>query len=139
MADKKAPKKTTRTKKCTAAVREGRKAKARQFWDAAEILDTLVADQEDDLVDAYITLCVHAGIAAADVVCCARTGNHAQGQDHEEAIALLTSVDKTLAGDLETLLKMKTRSGYSDRRSPRSERARAKRAARRLVDASESA
>ena len=86
-----------KTTKCPEAVRAGRVVKARQFWDAAEILDTLMSDRDDDLVDAYITLCVHAGIAAADGICCARLGQHAQGRDHTDAVAFLESVDRDCA------------------------------------------
>ena len=68
---------------------------------------------EDDLLDALVTLCVHAGIAAADVICCARLGEHATGQNHAEAVELLGRVDKTSARDLSKLLGMKTRAGYS--------------------------
>jgi len=49
-----------------AAIREGRMAKAKQFVDAAETVEAL-ADDPNDVADAYVTLCVHAGIAAADV------------------------------------------------------------------------
>lgn len=120
-------------------MRAGRRNKARQFWDAADILDTLVSDSDEDLVDAHITMCVHAGIAAADVVCCARLGVHAHGRDHNEAIALLASVDKAASRHLATLLGLKTRSGYSALKSSRADRTRAKRAARSLLDAAERA
>jgi len=30
-----------------------------------------LADEHEDVADAYVTLCVHAGIAASDVICCA--------------------------------------------------------------------
>jgi len=33
-----------------------------------------LADDANDVADAYVTLCVHAGIAAADVICCTRFG-----------------------------------------------------------------
>lgn len=70
------------TKRCTEADRRGRPAKARQFLEA-------LAD-EDDLLDALVTLCAHAGIAGADVVCCARLGEHATGQNRtDEAVELL--------------------------------------------------
>jgi hypothetical protein len=59
-------------------------AKARQFSDAATLISELASD-DSNLGDAYITLCVHAGIAAADVVCCSRLGVHASGQDHAAA------------------------------------------------------
>lgn len=64
--------------RCTEAMRRGRLQKGRQFLEAASMIG-LLAD-ESDLIDAHITLCVHAGIAAADVICCARLGIHASGQ-----------------------------------------------------------
>lgn len=54
----------SRTTQCTAATREGRMAKAMQFLDAAETVEAL-ADDSNDVADAFVTLCVHAGIAAA--------------------------------------------------------------------------
>lgn len=126
-----------KTKPCSATTRRGRLNKAKQFWDAAGILDDLVSDEEEDLVDAYITLCIHAGIAAADVICCARLGKHAQGQSHEEAIALLDSVDPAAARHLATLLRMKTRIGYGDMPGTTADRTKAKRAAGALITAAE--
>ena len=67
-------------------------AKARQFSDAATLISELASD-DSNLGDAYITLCVHAGIAAADVICCARLGVHASGQDHAAAATLLDKAD----------------------------------------------
>lgn len=119
--------------RCTAGTRAGRLAKAEQFLEAASIVEAIV--DEDDLIDAYITLCVHAGIAAADVVCCARLGEHASGQSHEEAKGLLARADKKLADHLGTLLGMKTFAGYSSQRSSKTSRTRAKRAADALVQA----
>ena len=55
------------------------------------MIETLVDD--GDLADAYVTLCVHAGIAAADVICCTALGKHATGDDHNHAVALLRQVD----------------------------------------------
>jgi hypothetical protein len=80
---------------------------------------------------------VHAGIAAADVICCTRLGVHARGQDHNEAISLLASVDKAASRHLATLLSLKTRSGYGALKSSYSDRTRAQRAAHALVDAAE--
>lgn len=60
------------TKRCTPAIRVGRLAKARQFLLAADTIAAVVNDSE--VADAYVTLCVHAGIAAADVLCCAKFG-----------------------------------------------------------------
>ena len=58
-----------RTVRCTPATRQGRLRKARQFAGAAEVV-TGLADDAGDVADAYVTLLVHAGIAAADVLCC---------------------------------------------------------------------
>lgn len=123
-----------RTKKCNEAMRAGRLAKAREFWAAAEDLAHL-DDNEAARTDACITLCVHAGVAAADVICCARLGKHSTGRSHEEAIALLTSVDKGASKPLAVLLGMKTRSGYSNLASSTADRKRAQRAAGTLVEA----
>lgn len=86
-----------RTVRCAPATRQGRLRKARQFADAAEVVADL-ADDADDVADAYVTLLVHAGIAAADVLCCARLGEHAMGDNHNDAVALLTaSLPRTCA------------------------------------------
>jgi hypothetical protein len=53
-------------KRCTEEIRAGRMAKTNQFYLAAETIVTTIEDQ--DIADAYVTLCVHAGIAAADVI-----------------------------------------------------------------------
>lgn len=97
-----------RTRPCPPNVREGRLRKANQFFAVA----TDMADQARDVTDAYVTLLVHAGIAAADVICCARLGEYAQGANHNDAIALLKTADSDSARHLETLLRMKTRAGY---------------------------
>lgn len=121
---------------CSSQTRAGRLEKARQFRDAAEIIDAL-ADEAEDLGDAYVTMCVHGGIAAADVICCARLGEHAQGQDHAAAIRLLASADKASSRHLQALLAMKTKSGYSALKSSKSERVRAGRALRALLETAE--
>lgn len=100
-----------RNKPCTPQVREGRLAKANQFAAVATDVADLAAEARE-VADAYVTLLVHAGIAAADVICCARLGEYAQGSNRNEAIALLKTADPDSARHLETLLKMKTRVGY---------------------------
>ena len=63
-----------KTVPCAKAVRAGRLRKAEQFLTvAAETLD--LAGEQHDVGDAYATLCVTAGIAAADVICCALLGS----------------------------------------------------------------
>jgi hypothetical protein len=120
----------TRTRKSTPAIRQGRLDKAKQFAEAAELMEG-----EPGLKDAYVSNCVLAGIAAADVICCARLGEHAVGENHQEAIALLERADRSLAKDLSVLLKMKTSAAYSDVPSNVKAHARAGRAMKRLVDA----
>lgn len=126
----------SRTVECTPATRAGRRAKARQFLDAAEAIQEL-ADDAGDVADAYVTLLVHAGIAAADVICCAEFGVHAQGENHNEAINLLAKASRDHANDLRTLLSVKTKAGYSSTTVNLTERTRATRAAERLVEAAE--
>jgi hypothetical protein len=93
-----------KTHRCTDDARRGRLNKATQFLEAADIIATLTED-EAELIDAYITLCVHAGIAA---------------------------------NDLNKLLGMTTKSGYSATPSPVRDRRAAGRAAERLVAAAKS-
>ncbi|MGB3676699.1 MAG: hypothetical protein WA988_19890 [Candidatus Nanopelagicales bacterium] len=82
-----------------------------------------------------MTLCVHAGIAAADVICCAALGEHSLGQNHTDAVTLLkqASREPALARSLSMLLGVKTKAGYtSDMTSPEV-RKQAARAAERLI------
>lgn len=125
-----------RTRSCDAATRAGRLAKARQFMDAADLIETL-ADEAADVADAYVTLCVHAGIAAADVICCARLGRHARGDDHASAVEMLERANPDVAKHLRTLLSMKTKAGYTAIPVSGAEHTRAGRAARALVAAAE--
>lgn len=98
-------------KPCDDAFRAGRVVKARGFMAAAEILETFL-DDEGEIGEEYVTLCVHAGIAASDVICCARLGEYPRGENHREAIATLARADQHAANHLEALLSMKTRAGY---------------------------
>ena len=124
-----------RTRACDDAVTAGRLRKAEQFFEAAETVREF-ADDELDVADAYVTLCVHAGIAAADVICCVSLGTHALGESHSEALALLESVrpdGSDLAKSLRALLGMKTRAGYGAESIAAQDRKRAQRQAERLV------
>ena len=85
---------------------------AEQFANAAELIDEL-AGGDQNLCDAFVTLCVHAGIAAADVICCAKLGRHATGESHDKAKRLVGLVDPGAGQALGTLLGMKTKAGYS--------------------------
>lgn len=52
---------TARLKDCDEAIASGRLRKAVQFLDVAEMVRDL-ADDESDVGDALVTLCVHAGM-----------------------------------------------------------------------------
>jgi len=91
-------------------------------------------DENQEIADVYVTLCVHAGIAAADVICCTALGMRARGESHAEAVSLLASVDVGASGHLSTLLAMKTRAGYSAVPATAVQRRKAERAARSLLE-----
>jgi hypothetical protein len=97
-----------KTRPCDATTTRGRLKKAEEFYAAAEAVS--------DKPNAFVTMCVHAGIAAADVVCCAALAEHAQGDSHVEAVQLLQRVrpdGPELGRQLDLLLGVKTRAGYS--------------------------
>ena len=126
-----------RTRKCTDTTTSGRLRKAVQFMDQAENVRDL-ADDGADVGDTFVSLCVLAGIAAADVLCCVSLGEHAQGENHNDAVQLLRRVQPSgedLAKSLSTLLTIKTKAAYSDRAVSAEDRKRAERSAARLVEA----
>ena len=107
--------------------------KANQFLAAAEMIASSIEDT--DLADAFVTLCVHAGIAASDVICCTKLNEHSISGNHNSAIALLARVDKGNAIHLKTLLDMKGHAGYSDISVTSEYQESAKLAAQTLVNA----
>jgi hypothetical protein len=128
---------TPKLRKADAATIAGRLHKAEQFMDGADTIRDL-ADDERDIGDAYVTLCIHAGIAAADVICSIALGEHAQGDDHNGAVNHLSKVrpdGRSLSDSLRALLMMKTRAGYSHEHVGSSDRKRAGRAAAKLLAA----
>jgi hypothetical protein len=130
----------TRLRNCDEAAARGRLVKAEQFLDAAATLRDL-ADDEAAVGDALVTLCVLAGIAASDVICCKALGHFVQGEDHLQAITELSKVapgGKRLGEDLRVLLQMKTRAGYGAPSVTADQRKRAWRRAENLVEAARS-
>jgi hypothetical protein len=120
---------------CTSATRRGRMRKAEQFFLAAETIAEILGQHDDsDISDAYVTLCVHAGVAVSDVACCKRLGVHSKGQDHAAAIGLLSQVDRKAGEQLGVLLDMKEKAGYSARPVSGTDRKKAVRAATALVE-----
>jgi len=119
---------TRRIKDCTDAIRIGRLNKANEFHKAAVLL-------EDDSPNASIDLLVDAGIAAADVICCARLGVHATGENHNEASLLLKQAEAGMEKHLRTLLNLKTKVAYTHQPATTDEHKKASRAAEALVEA----
>jgi hypothetical protein len=128
---------TTRLRECDERISAGRLRKARQFLDAARTIREF-ADDEAEVGDAFVTLCIHAGIAAADTICCEALGHHAQGDDHNQATSELSKVrpdGETLSSHLRALLQMKPRAEYGPIPVSAEQRKRAWRRAEKLVDA----
>jgi hypothetical protein len=96
----------------------------RRFLDAAHPAWEFAA--EDDIADAYITLCMHAGIAVTDVICCARLEEHSQTENHNEAAARLGKADRDSVKHLRTLSGLMTKAGYSHTPATRAECRRAR-------------
>jgi hypothetical protein len=118
-------------------VLDGRTTKMAQFVEAAEIILALADD--DELRDAVVTLAVHAGIAASDVICLRRLGYYWQSGNHHEAIEHLRRADVGAAGHLATLLSLKTRAGYGHDAMSSSNVVRSVRAMQRLATAASAA
>lgn len=117
---------------CPPEVRRGRKKKAVDFLNSAQALDIVIGIA--DGTESCIQLCILAGIAAADVICCAKLGHYSQSEDHNSAVALLRSADQPSVKHLAALLNMKTRSGYTHKEALANDRKRAIRAATALVE-----
>jgi hypothetical protein len=116
-----------RTTPAGPGVRAGRLAKAEQFAGAARDV-LLLADEASDVADAFVTLAVHSGIAAADAICCARLGEYSRSERHQDAIGVLARADAAGARHLRVLLGMKTAAGYSSSPVTAENRIRAERA-----------
>lgn len=119
-------------KQCPAEVRNGRKKKAGDFLTSAQSLGIIV--DTPDGTDSFVQLCILAGIAAADVICCAKLGHHHQGDNHGSAVSLLRAADEPSAKHLSLLLGMKSRTGYTHKGALADDRKRAEHAATALVE-----
>lgn len=123
-----------RERPCTAATVEGRLARAVEFFESAED----GRREHPERANAWVTLYILAGIAAADVICCRALGRHAQVDNHVQAVALLRSVQPDgpeLSLALGVLLGMKTKAGYGERAVSTEDVTRAPRRSKQLVDA----
>jgi hypothetical protein len=111
----------------------GRLHKAEQFFEVAQLIRN-----DGEYADTFVSLCVLAGIAAADVLCCHALGKHAQGQSHPEAVQLLDQVKpdgKTLGHSLQVLVNFKSQAEYSSEPMSGDKRKRAQHAAEKLLQA----
>lgn len=119
---------TGRSRKCSASIQAGRLNKATEFHDAAVLI-------EDAAPNASVDLLIDAGIAAADVICCARLGVYATGESHSAAVALLAKAEPGVAKHLRTLLGLKSKVAYTHQPVTAGDRTKASRAASHLVEA----
>jgi hypothetical protein len=76
---------------------------ARQFLEAAELLDA---------PDVVATCAIHAAIAAADAITCHALGERSSDGNHVSAVDLLRQVDAKLSASLKRALDRKTQAGY---------------------------
>jgi uncharacterized protein (DUF849 family) len=88
---------------CTTQQARQRLVDARQFLEAAKLLDA---------PDAVATNAIHAAIAAADAITCHALGERSNDGNHASAVDLLRRVDARLATALKRALDRKTQAGY---------------------------
>lgn len=130
------PRQTGRTQTCDRSQARTRLSQARAFLEVAELVGT----EQDEIAtpDVASALAVLAGIAACDAACCATLGRRSRGQDHRQALELLTQVapnGQTMARDLGRLLSLKDSAHYGLLHVSRLRAEAALRQAGRLVDA----
>lgn len=103
----------TRTQNCTRGDALNRLAQAQKYFKIAE--DVLADDSSNVNPGVATSNAVLSGIAASDAACCAKLGQHAHGQSHDEAAPLLATVSPggpDMAKNLVRLLNRKTDSNY---------------------------
>jgi hypothetical protein len=104
---------TPRTQTCGRTEARTRLEQADAFVVAAElVLEDTTAEANSGVAAA---LAILAGIAASDAACCARLRRRTRGQAHEEAVALLETVEPggtEMAKDLKRLLQKKDSASY---------------------------
>lgn len=104
---------TPRTQTCGRPEGQTRLEQAEAFVLAAE----LVLEDTSAVANSGVAaaLAILAGIAASDAACCARLRKRARGQAHDEAVALLETVEPggvEMAKDLKRLLQKKDSASY---------------------------
>jgi len=132
------PRASSRTTTCTPEQARNRRQQARAFIDIAQTILQEPATEADAHVAAANA--VLAAIAAADAICGLRLGCYSRGQDHNQAAALLETVDlpdTTLATKLRRVLASKDNVHYSPRLISKSDAQGIVRQASALVEAAE--
>lgn len=101
----------SRTQPCDAIHARKRLEDARKFLEVAEMVD-----DEPIMISAGVSaaIAVLAGIAASDAACCAVLGYRPRGDDHREAVSVLTRVSGSsdAARSLSRLLAIKNDAQY---------------------------
>jgi hypothetical protein len=113
---------------CDARQVRQRLVDARQFLEAAELLDA---------PDVVATNAIHAAIAAADAITCYALGERSSDGNHAAAVDLLRRVDSRLATMLKRALDRKTQAGYASADISRADAASCVRWAQQLLAAAE--
>ena len=114
---------------CSRSHATQRLADARQFLEAAELLEA---------PDVVATNAIHAAIAAADVITCMALGERSSDGNHAAAVDLLRLVDQRLATTLKRALDRKTQAAYESTDVSASDLANCVRWAKALLAAAES-
>jgi len=89
-------------KQCDVQQARQRLVDARQFLEAAKLLDA---------PDVVATCAIHAAIAASDAITCHALGERSNDGNHVSAVDLLRQVDAKLATALKRALDRKTQAG----------------------------
>lgn len=132
------PRPSGRTQACNRANARVRSRQARAFLDTGE----LVVGVDDELATPNVAaaLAVLAGIAASDAICCGVLRERPRGQDHRQAVDLLSDVKphgRELGRHLARLLDIKDGAQYGLTFVTPQKASAALRQAKHLVDASE--
>jgi hypothetical protein len=115
-------------KPCDVQQARQRLVDARQFLEAAELLDA---------PDVVATCAIHAAIAAADAITCHALGRRSSDGNHVSAVDLLRQVDANLATTLKRALDRKTQAGYESADVSTADATSCVRWARQLLSAAE--
>lgn len=115
---------TSRCKPCDVQQARQRLVDARQFLEAADLLDA---------PDVVATNAIHAAIAAADAITCHALGERSSDGNHVSAVDLLRQVDASSATALKRAVDRKTQASYESVDISRSDATKCVTWARRLV------